>query len=165
MGSNRMRCFGGTIVVGSFILASRTASFPSTRRSRRRAFFQRGGDLRLVLLQPADEVGARAVGVVDAVLLGEVPRRERRGRSSPRRSGPRRARRRTRPTKSGVSEAMNAFTFSAASRQFASVTPKWSSIHSERRKPGVTASAVMPRSFSSCESANAIRMTVVFTRS
>ena len=60
---------------------------------------------------------------------------------------------------------MNDSTFFAASRQLASVTPRWSSIHSERRKPGVTATAVTPRSFSSCESAKAIRMTVVFTRS
>ena len=46
----------------------------------------------------------------------------------------------------------------AASRQFASVTPKWSSIASERRKPGVTASAVMPCSVSSSACASARRI-------
>ncbi len=56
-------------------------------------------------------------------------------------------------------------TFSSASRQFASVTPKLSSIISERSQPGVSATAVAPRVPSSCPSANAIRRTADLARS
>ena len=47
-----------------------------------------------------------------------------------------------RPTNRGVSEMAKCGTFASASRQFSSVTPKMSSITSERSQPGVTATAV-----------------------
>src|SRR5207253_1114341 len=55
--------------------------------------------------------------------------------------------------------------FFAASRQLASVTPKCSSITSDRRKPGVSASTVTFLRRSSRAMANAMRITLVFTRS
>ncbi|CAM5470914.1 hypothetical protein SANTM175S_03958 [Streptomyces antimycoticus] len=55
--------------------------------------------------------------------------------------------------------------FSTASRQFSSVTPKWSSICSERRKPGETLTAVPSNSFSSSASPKAIRIGAFLARS
>ena len=53
--------------------------------------------------------------------------------------------------------------FFTASRQFASVTPKRSSITSDRRNPGVSAIAATFLRRSSRAIANASRITVVFT--
>ena len=47
-----------------------------------------------------------------------------------------------RPTKHGVSDSAKYSSFSMASRQFASVTPRVQSTASDRRNPGVIANAV-----------------------
>ena len=70
-----------------------------------------------------------------------------------------------RPAKSGVSEARKSGSFFPASCQLASATPKWSSIASERRKPGVSATAATFLRRNSRAYANARRIAVVFTRS
>jgi hypothetical protein len=52
-----------------------------------------------------------------------------------------------------------------ASRQVSSVTPKFSSMISDRSHPGVTHTAVAPRGPSSCPSENASLFTATFARS
>jgi hypothetical protein len=52
-----------------------------------------------------------------------------------------------------------------ASRQFSSVTPKCSSIISERSQPGVNATAVAACAASSCDQAKASRFTDHLARS
>jgi hypothetical protein len=52
-----------------------------------------------------------------------------------------------------------------ALRQAASLTPKFSSIRSERSQPGVTPTAVTGRSSSSAVRTLTIRSTLAFTRS
>ncbi len=70
-----------------------------------------------------------------------------------------------RPTKNGVSEAMKFGSFFAPSCQFASVTPKWSSMASLRMYPGVTATAATPCLYNSSAIAYANRVTEILTRS
>ena len=70
-----------------------------------------------------------------------------------------------RATKCGVSEAAKWRSVAIASRHVGSVTPKWSSIASERRKPGLTATAAMPCGRSSSACARARRMTDDLARS
>ena len=69
-----------------------------------------------------------------------------------------------RPTKRGLSE-IAAKCGCAASRQVSSVTPKASSIISERSQPGVSATAVQPYGASSCAWPNASRITPALARS
>ena len=84
----------------------------------------------------APAVGPGAVGVGEAVLLRELPARERLRRSSARRRGRPASAATARPTKRGDSEMQKCGVRSVASRQFDSVTQWCSSICSERIQPG-----------------------------
>jgi len=65
----------------------------------------------------------------------------------------------------GVSEITKCGTFVVASCQFASVTPKASSIISERNHPGLIETEVAPCGASSWACAQAMRVTATFARS
>ena len=65
----------------------------------------------------------------------------------------------------GDSEIPNSGRRSTASRQFSSVTPKFSSIFSDRSQPGVTPTTVIGLSSSSALRPMTIRSTFAFTRS
>ena len=109
-------------------------------------------------------VRAPAVDVGEAIFVGQGPARVDPavlcvdvGVGGERRDGA--------PDEHGVSDSSKPITFSAASRQLASVTPKCSSIASERRKPGVTATAVTPVPASSSPMSNASRIAPILARS
>ena len=70
-----------------------------------------------------------------------------------------------RPTYDGVSEMQKCGVVASASRQFCSVTPKCSSIRSDRSQPGVTVTAVVAVPTSSAVRPMVIRSTVALTRS
>ena len=118
----------------------------------------------LDLDEVAPRVGAGAVDVGEAVDLGEaaagqrlpVPARHV-GVGRERRDGAADERGRL-----GDAEVRDP---AVASRQFASVTPKGSSIASERSQPGVSATAVAPCGSSSCACAHASRITAFLARS
>lgn len=70
-----------------------------------------------------------------------------------------------RAIRAGDSAMAKCGSWATASRQVSSVTPKWSSISSERRKPGVSETAVPPCSFSSAARPKAMRCGAFLVRS
>ena len=92
----------------------------------------------------APPVGPPAVVVGEAVIARQLPRAEEHACAAPHASGSAASAAIARPTNSGDSETRKFGSFLPPSRQVSSVTPKCSSMDSERRKPGVMARTAMP---------------------